>query len=105
MPPDTKDRILDSAEFLFAQHGVAATSLRALTEHAGVNLASVNYHFKSKDALVQAVLYRRLNPINVRRMELLNSILKRAAGGRPEVEEILDAFYRPPVEEAMASRK
>jgi AcrR family transcriptional regulator len=105
MPPDTKDRILDSAELLFAQHGIAATSLRALTDHASVNLAAVNYHFQSKDALVQAVLFRRLNPINVRRMELLKELLARAADGRPTVEDILEAFYRPPVEAAMASRK
>ena len=105
MPLDTKVLILDSAELLFAQNGIAATSLRALTGHAGVNLASVNYHFQSKDALVQAVLFRRLNPINLRRMELLNAILHRTAAGRPEVEEILEALYRPPVEEAVASRK
>jgi AcrR family transcriptional regulator len=64
MATDTKDRILDSAELLFAQQGIASTSLRAITDHADVNLASVNYHFQSKDALVQAVLNRRLNPIN-----------------------------------------
>ncbi len=104
MPPDTKRRILDSAELLFAQHGIAATSLPALTEHAAVNLAAVNYHFQSKDALVQAVLYRRLKPINERRMALLNAIIHRPGVGRLEVEEILDALYRPAVEEAMASR-
>lgn len=103
MPPATKDRILDSAEVLFAQNGIASTSLRALTEHAGVNLASVNYHFQSKDALVQAVLFRRVNPINQRRMEMLNTLLQRP-GGRPEVTEILEAFYRPAVEAVMASR-
>ena len=104
MPPDTKSRILDSAELLFAQHGISATSLRALTDHARVNLASVNYHFQSKDALVQAVLFRRLNPINERRMDLLNAIIHRPGGARPEVEDILEAFYRPAVEAAMASR-
>jgi AcrR family transcriptional regulator len=105
MPSDTKDRILDSAELLFAQDGIASTSLRALTEHAGVNLASVNYHFQSKDALVQAVLNRRINPINQQRMELLNAILQRTATTRPTVEEILDAFYRPVVDAAIVSRK
>lgn len=101
----TKDRILDSAELLFAQHGIASTSLRTLTEHAGVNLASVNYHFQSKDALVQAVLYRRINPINQRRMDMLNDLIHRPGGARPTVEELLEAFYRPPVEAAMLSKK
>lgn len=104
MPPDTKERILDSAELLFAQHGIAATSVRTLTEHAGVNLASVNYHFQSKDALVQAVLFRRVNPINERRLRMLDDVLLRSAGSRPSVEDILDAFYRPPLEDAMESR-
>ena len=45
---DTKDRILDAAESLFAQHGFDATSLRMITASAGVNLASVNYHFQSR---------------------------------------------------------
>lgn len=105
MPPATKERILDSAELLFAQHGIAGTSLRALTEHAGVNLASVNYHFQSKDALVQAVLFRRINPMNQRRMEMLNALLHRRDGQKPTVEEILEAFYRPPVEIALASKR
>jgi len=105
MPTDTKDRILDSSELLFAPRGSAATSLRSLTAHAGVNLASVNYHFQSKDALVQAVLFRCLNPINERRMNLLNAIIHRPGGAPPEIEDILDALYRPAVEAAMASRK
>jgi AcrR family transcriptional regulator len=105
MPPDTKDRILDSAEILFAQNGFSATSLRAITDHADVNLASVNYHFQSKDALVQAVLMRRLNPVNQRRMELLNAILQRFPASPPPLEEILDAFYRPVVEEVMKSQR
>jgi AcrR family transcriptional regulator len=105
MPPDTKDRILDSAELLFAQNGIAGTSLRALTDHAGVNLAAVNYHFQSKDALVQAVLYRRINPMNERRTALLKCVLDRAAGSPPGLEDILEAFYRPPVEAAYASRR
>ena len=105
MPPDTKDRILDSAELLFAQHGFAATSLRAITDHASVNLASVNYHFQSKDALVQAVLMRRLNPVNQRRTDLLQALLNRSPGHLPVVEEILEAFYRPVVEEVMKSQR
>lgn len=106
MPSDTKDRILDSAELLFATNGIASTSLRAITDHADVNLASVNYHFQSKDALVQAVLNRRINPINQRRLEMLQGILQRTAPGQaPVLEEILDAFYRPVAEAAMATRK
>lgn len=56
----TKDRILDAAEWLFAERGFAETSLRNITSRAGVNLASVNYHFGSKKSLIQAVFDRFL---------------------------------------------
>ncbi|MDF1781082.1 MAG: TetR family transcriptional regulator [Alcanivoracaceae bacterium] len=59
---NTVERILDTAEVLFAQKGFAETSLRAITSKAGVNLAAVNYHFGSKEALIQAVFERFLNP-------------------------------------------
>lgn len=59
---DTVKRILDAAEVLFAQKGFAETSLRAITSKAGVNLAAVNYHFGSKEALIQAVFERYLTP-------------------------------------------
>lgn len=58
----TVERILDTAEVLFAEKGFAETSLRAITSKAGVNLAAVNYHFGSKEALIQAVFERFLNP-------------------------------------------
>ncbi|MCC6391972.1 MAG: helix-turn-helix transcriptional regulator, partial [Bryobacterales bacterium] len=71
--PPTKDRILDAAELLFANHGFDATSLRMITAQASVNLAAVNYHFQSKEALLDATIARRAIPINRRRLELLAS--------------------------------
>ena len=56
----TKIKILDAAEQLFAAHGFAETSMREITSKAGVNLASVNYHFGSKKVLIQAVIDRYL---------------------------------------------
>ncbi|AIW13708.1 MULTISPECIES: TetR/AcrR family transcriptional regulator [Vibrio oreintalis group] len=56
----TKEKILDVAEALFAEHGFKDTSLRTITSKAGVNLASVNYHFGDKKTLVRAVLDRYL---------------------------------------------
>ena len=93
--PDTKTRILDAAELLFMEHGYEATSLRQLTAAAGVNLASVNYHFGSKDVLFQAVLTRRLDPMNQERIALLEK-LERDAGGKPiACEKILFAMLIP----------
>ena len=92
---DTKSRILDVAETLFMEHGFEATSLRQLTSSAGVNLAAVNYHFGTKEELFQAVLTRRLDPMNQERIELL-ARLERDAGGRPiPVERILAGMLVP----------
>src|SRR5579862_2477676 len=91
---DTKSRILDAAEKLFGHNGFDATSLRDITAEADVNLAAVNYHFQSKDSLIDAVILRRIEPINRRRLELLD-----AAGAHPTVEQIVEAFVAPVVEQ------
>jgi AcrR family transcriptional regulator len=90
---ETKDTLLDAAELLFAEQGYAATSLRQLTNRAGVNLAAVNYHFGSKEALVKAVLARRMSPINEERLRRLDAMPVR----RRNVEAIVRAFVEPPL--------
>ena len=67
MASDTKRRILDAAELLMGEKGFTSTSMRDITAAAKVNHASVNYHFGSKEALLAAVLERRLQPINEQR--------------------------------------
>ena len=96
MAIDTKDRILDVAERLFGERGFPATSLRDITADAGVNLASVNYHFGSKNALLTAVLERRLRPINRQRLEMLDRVEGQAGGGPPDLEAVIRAFLSPP---------
>jgi AcrR family transcriptional regulator len=86
----TKDRILDAAEKLFSDNGFDATSLRDITTSAQVNLAAVNYHFQSKDSLIDSVIARRIEPVNRKRLEMLD-----AAGENPSVEQILTAFLTP----------
>jgi AcrR family transcriptional regulator len=87
---DTKTRILDAAEKLFGLNGFDATSLRDITAEADVNLAAVNYHFQSKESLIDAVIARRIEPINERRLSMLES-----AGPDPSIEQILIAFLAP----------
>ena len=94
-PAATKARILDAAEALFMEHGFEATSLRALTAAAGVNLAAVNYHFGSKEELFQAVLTRRLDPMNLQRVELLTRLEARAAPAPLSCDRILLALFVP----------
>src|SRR5690242_5145363 len=91
---DTKERILDAAEGLFAAHGFADTSLRKIVREANVNLASVHYHFHSKEALLEAVVLRRAEPLDRERLELLDALERRGAGF-PSVEEVLEAFILP----------
>jgi len=96
--PDTKDRILAAAEALFMEQGYAATSLRAITAQANVNLAAVNYHFGSKEALIREVFDRRLGPLNQARLDYLARV-EFEAGGRPLTpEKILEAMIAPVVQ-------
>jgi len=92
---DTKTRILDAAEHLFMEHGFEATSLRQLTTAASVNLAAVNYHFGSKEELFQAVLTRRLDPMNQERILLLEKLEREAPGRALSCEKILFAMLMP----------
>jgi AcrR family transcriptional regulator len=94
-PPVTKGKILDAAEALFMEHGFEATSLRAITTAAGVNLAAVNYHFGSKEELFQAVLTRRLDPMNQERVDLLTRLERAAAPDPLPCDRILSAMFIP----------
>jgi AcrR family transcriptional regulator len=89
---ETQIRILDAAEELFMQHGFEGTSMRMLTAKAGVNLAAVNYHFGSKDALIEAVFRRRLDPMNAERIAALERLEKEAAGRPLEAAQIIRSF-------------
>ena len=91
----TKDRILDAAEGLFMEHGFEATSLRQITALAEVNLAAVSYHFGSKEDLFEAVLTRRLDPMNQERVALLTRFEREVAPDALSCERILTAMFIP----------
>ena len=92
---DTRERLLDAAERLFAREGIAETSLRHITAEADANLASVNYHFGSKEALFREVVARRLGPISAERLRRLDAIEAAAGTRRPCLESIIEAFVAP----------
>ncbi len=94
---DTKQRILDAAEYLFARDGYRGTSLRAITGQADVNLAAVNYHFGSKEALLEEVIKRRLLPLNETRELLIKQVRDdaRKEGKTPDIREVLLGFIEP----------
>jgi AcrR family transcriptional regulator len=91
----TKGRILDTAEELFMEHGFEATTLRQITAAAGVNLAAVHYHFGGKEELFEAVLTRRLDPMNQERVTLLTRFEHAAAPNPLSCEKILAAMFIP----------
>ena len=91
--PETRSRLLDAAESLLVELGIEATTLRLITSEAQVNLAAVNYHFGSKEALIAEVFRRRLTWLNEQRLRALDQ-LETAAGGEPlKPRQILDAFF------------
>lgn len=105
MAKDTKEKVLDAAELLFSKQGIGTTSIRAIITKADVNIASIHYHFGCKHELIKAVYYRRLNPINEKRQELLEE-LESAAGDKDiSVTDIVKAFLSPVIEQFSSSRK
>jgi len=92
----TKNLVFSAAERLFAVHGFQKVSVRDITAAAGVNLASINYHFGSKDALLLEIFRRRTAELNRMRARMLHEA-NDAHQGKPPVRAILEALIAPPV--------
>ncbi|RME65412.1 MAG: TetR family transcriptional regulator, partial [Alphaproteobacteria bacterium] len=69
----TRGRLLRAALAQFAQYGFEGASVREITAAAGANLAAVNYHFGSKEALYHAVVSDIFNSIRSERLRLLEA--------------------------------
>ncbi len=94
-PIETKTKLLDVAEKLFAEKGLDATSLRNIISEAGVNLAAIHYHFGSKDALIREVVARRVQPINEERIRRLQECENNNLTGPELLEGLIRAFLEP----------
>lgn len=90
---DTRERILDVAERQFMAHGYEGTSMRMITTAADVNLAAVNYHFGSKEALLREVFRRRLTWLNHERLQALDGLEAQAGGAPLKPSQVLEAFF------------
>ena len=91
----TRILLLNTAERLFGQNGVTATSLREVMKVADVNMAMVHYYFKNKDGLLDAILERRLVPINQARLNLLGQYPLEAGGQPLGMDDIIRAYVEP----------
>ena len=93
----TATRILNAAEGLFVELGLEATSLRLITQQAGVNLAAVNYHFRSKEALFEAVFARRFAPWARECLRELDALEAQVAAGKAPLnaEAVVMSYVRP----------
>lgn len=89
---DTREKLLNIATRLFTERGFAGTSIRMITKEAGVPVALVNYHFGSKQGLMEAVFARALGNHGESRVSYLDK-LEREAGDNPvPVRTLVEAF-------------
>lgn len=97
----TKDRLLRAAEALIAKEGFAGASMRGVTELAKVNLAAVNYHFGSKENLINEIFRRRIDELAAKREKSLDEIQQGDAP--PTLNQVLRAFIMPALDMSRGS--
>ncbi|HEY5959070.1 MAG TPA: TetR/AcrR family transcriptional regulator [Polyangiaceae bacterium] len=90
---NTRERILVTAERLFAERGIEGVSVRTILSEAGVNVALAHRYFGGRDGLIDAVLRRAVGPLNERRLLLLEEVEVR--GERATLEDVLRALFAP----------
>jgi len=91
---DVRARLLGTAERLFAERGFAETPVRSIVGEAGVNIASVNYYFGSKEGLLKGIVARRLIPLNSECIRLLDEA---ETDGHATIEALLSAMVGPSI--------
>jgi AcrR family transcriptional regulator len=92
---DSRERILDAAERLFAEKGVSAASLREIGVQARANPGSIYFHWKSKADLVREVFRRRLEPLDAERMRRLDAAELAHAPEPVPLADVLAALVGP----------
>ena len=90
-----RETILDSAETLFAEDGYHAVTLRKIARQSHVDMALLNYHFRNKILLLEAVIQRRANEISDERNQLIEQIRKDSDGNPLDIKRVIDAYLFP----------
>ena len=101
---ETQIKILEAAELELADYGFAGASIRNITQRAGVNVASINYHFGSKVDLIKELFKFRIIPLNDLRLEMLRQAQQETEDGIVPVSELVDILVRPAVSRLMSKQ-
>lgn len=88
---ESLEQILDAAEYLFSKAGLYGVTLRDVAARVGIHTTLLNYYYRDKTNLFEAVFARRVGVTSERRMIALEQY-EAAAGGKPTVEGALHAF-------------
>lgn len=96
----TREVLLEAAMILFAEKGFEVVSIRDVTGKAGANVASVKYHFGSREGLIDAVAERLVTPVNEERLARVAGLEER---GEVTVRELLNALFEPLLEQIKGS--
>ena len=89
---DTRGRLLDAVEALIADHGFKPLTHRTIASRAEAHVALLNYHFGSKEQLIEEALARRAAQLLAMQHDALAALRAR---GDWSVEEVLWAYGRP----------
>lgn len=89
----TPQRILRHAENLMAQKGIAATSVREITDASGANVAAVNYYFGSKTELLLDLLKSRFEQLDAALLVRVSAVEEQANGRAPSVRDLAKAYF------------
>ena len=99
---ETRIKILEAAELELADLGFAGASIRNITQRAGVNIASINYHFGTKEDLIKELFKYRIIPLNDLRMEMLREAQAESDDGVVPVSQLVSILVRPAVSKLMS---
>jgi AcrR family transcriptional regulator len=98
---DTREKLVAAAEKLFAAYGYTNVSVRAIAAAADVNWSLVGYHFRGKEGLLSEVYRRHCHTLNAERLRLL----AHAGRGHRRLEQVIEAFVRPALDEIHSNGK
>jgi AcrR family transcriptional regulator len=91
---ETRERLLDSAQFLFARDGIHQVPLKLIVQHAGQrNASALHYHYGGRDGLLHAIIVRHDDRIQAERTAMLGRI--EADGKMRDLRRLVEALVVP----------